>query len=152
MDETIRAQLLERLRLAMPKKQIIEFAPMSRYTTLRLGGPAEVLAEVTSAEQIASALTAADGLNVPVTILGNGSNLLVRDGGIKGLVLHVVTGTEGRNRGRGEIAPWLGRRGLGSCKATGGRHMPGQHVIVALPAILPGTHTLPLHELRRNLL
>ena len=89
MDEQTRAQLLQRLKQTIPKKQIIEFAPMSSYTTLRLGGPADVLAEIASAEQVSAALKAAYELNVPVTILGNGSNLLVRDGGIRGLVVHV---------------------------------------------------------------
>ena len=89
MDETIRLALIERLRESIPKKQISEFAPMSRYTTLRLGGPADVLAEVSSAEQIAAAVSAASALNVPVTVLGNGSNLLVKDGGIRGLVIHI---------------------------------------------------------------
>ena len=92
MDEQIRLELMERLRQSIPKKQILEFAPMSRYTTLKLGGPADILCEVTSAEQIASALSAAHAMQVPVTVLGNGSNLLVRDGGIRGLVVHVGDG------------------------------------------------------------
>ena len=92
MEDHVRAELLGRLKLSIPKKQIVEFAPMSRYTTLRLGGPAEILCEVTSAEQIMEALSAANALEVPVTILGNGSNLLVRDGGIRGLVIHVGDG------------------------------------------------------------
>jgi len=89
MEENVRAELIKRLRLSIPKKQILEFAPMSRYTTLRLGGPAEVLCEVSSAEEIASALTAANALEIPVTLIGNGSNLLVRDGGVRGLVIHI---------------------------------------------------------------
>ena len=89
MEDGVRTELLKRLKLVIPKKQIFEFAPMSKYTTLRLGGPAEVLCEVASAEEIAQALAAANTLEIPVTILGNGSNLLVRDGGIRGLVIHV---------------------------------------------------------------
>ena len=92
MDQTVREQLLKTLGESMPKKQVMEFAPMSRYTTLKLGGPAEVLCEVTSAEEICAALAAANGLDVPVTLLGNGSNLLVKDGGIRGLVIHIGDG------------------------------------------------------------
>ena len=92
MNETIRLELLARLKDSIPKKQMTEFAPMSRYTTLRLGGPADVLVEAAGGEQIAAALKAAHALEVPVTILGNGSNLLVRDGGIRGLVIHVGEG------------------------------------------------------------
>ncbi len=92
METTVREQLLKTLGESIPKKQIMEYAPMSRYTTLRLGGPAEVLCEVTSAEEIRAALAAANALNVPVTLLGNGSNLLVKDGGIRGLVIHIGDG------------------------------------------------------------
>ena len=56
MEETVREALLKTLGESIPRKQIMEFAPMSRYTTLRLGGPAEVLCEVTSAEEIRAAL------------------------------------------------------------------------------------------------
>ena len=92
MNETIRLELLARLKASIPKKQIPEFAPMSRYTTLRLGGPADVLCEIASVEELRAALMAAQAADVPVTVVGNGSNLLVRDGGIRGLVIHVGEG------------------------------------------------------------
>ena len=85
-------QLKEALGSFLSKKQIIESAPMSRYTTLRLGGPAALLCEVQSAEDIRHALKAAKEADVPVTVIGNGSNLLVRDGGVDALVLHVSDG------------------------------------------------------------
>ena len=65
---------------------------MAQYTTLRIGGPADVLVNVVSADEIAVALHAAKNAGAPVTIIGNGSNLLVRDGGIRGLVLRVAGG------------------------------------------------------------
>ena len=82
-------QLLNALSQAFPQKQILQNAPMSRYTTLRLGGPADVLVEVADGRQLSAAITIARELDVPVTVLGNGSNLLVRDGGIRGLVIHL---------------------------------------------------------------
>ena len=81
--------LLNALSQAFPQKQILQNAPMSRYTTLRLGGPADVLVEVADGRQLSAAITIARELDVPVTVLGNGSNLLVRDGGIRGLVIHL---------------------------------------------------------------
>ena len=89
MNEQTRQQLLEKLRLSIPKKQIHENVPMSRFTTLRLGGPADVLAQPSTVEEIAASLSAAAALDVPVTIIGKGSNVLVRDGGVRGLVLHI---------------------------------------------------------------
>lgn len=61
--------------------------PMSRHTTFRIGGPADVMVLPRSAQQAAQALRAAHTAQVPVTIIGNGSDLLVRDGGIRGMVL-----------------------------------------------------------------
>ena len=62
---------------------------MSRYTTLHLGGPAQLLCEPDGPEQLSAAFQAARELDVPVTLIGNGSNLLVKDGGIRGLVVHL---------------------------------------------------------------
>ncbi|MBQ8201044.1 MAG: UDP-N-acetylmuramate dehydrogenase [Clostridia bacterium] len=64
-------------------------ADMARCTTLHLGGPADLMASPSNAEQIQLLLMEAHRLNVPVTIIGNGSNLLVKDGGIRGLVIRV---------------------------------------------------------------
>ena len=70
-------------------ERIIPRAPMARFTTFRVGGPADVLVNIDSAAEISVALRAAKAANVPVTIIGNGSNLLVRDGGIRGLVVRI---------------------------------------------------------------
>ena len=67
-------------------ERIAPQASMAQYTTLRIGGPAEVMVNIHSADEIAVALRAAKQADAPVTIIGNGSNLLVRDGGIRGLV------------------------------------------------------------------
>ena len=92
MEATRREALIEALKQSISKKQIIPFAPMRDYTTLKLGGPAEVLVRVSSVEDLTAALSAAHAVDAPVTVIGNGSNLLVRDGGISGLVLHVGEG------------------------------------------------------------
>lgn len=89
MEASARERLLEALRHSIPKKQIVENAPMSRYTTLRLGGPADVLVQIATAEQLSAAYLAAREAGVEVSVLGNGSNLLVRDGGVRGLVIQL---------------------------------------------------------------
>ena len=61
--------------------------PMSGYTTLRLGGPADYLAFPRSEEEIAALYAEANTAGLPVTVIGHGSNLLVLDGGIRGLVI-----------------------------------------------------------------
>ena len=70
-------------------ERIIPRAIMARYTTFHIGGPADVLVDITAASEIPLALRAAKLAEAPVTILGNGSNVLVRDGGIRGLVIRI---------------------------------------------------------------
>ena len=61
--------------------------PMSAHTTLKLGGPADYLVFPRSAEEIAAMFGEAYEHGLPVTVIGHGSNLLVLDGGIRGLVI-----------------------------------------------------------------
>ena len=69
--------------------QWLENAPLSDYTTFRVGGPATVLAKPQTEEALCALLDWVEQEEIPVLLLGNGSNLLVRDGGFDGLVIHV---------------------------------------------------------------
>ncbi len=62
---------------------------MSRFTTLRVGGPAEALVCPTSPLEVARVVKWAKQRGVAVSVMGAGSNLLVRDGGIRGLVMRI---------------------------------------------------------------
>ncbi len=70
-------------------ERIIPRASMARYTTFRVGGEADVLVNIIDAREVSVALRAAKHADVPVTVIGNGSNLLVKDGGIRGLVIRI---------------------------------------------------------------
>ena len=69
--------------------EIIRDADMRQYTTLKLGGKADWLAFPRSGEEIAALFAEAGNAGLPVTVIGHGSNLLVLDGGIRGLVIRV---------------------------------------------------------------
>ena len=69
--------------------EIIPNAEMSRYTTLKLGGPADWLAFPRSRDEIAAMFREAGENRIPVTVIGHGSNMLVLDGVIRGLVIRV---------------------------------------------------------------
>lgn len=62
--------------------------PLSRYTTIRLGGPAELMAFPASTSELISATGIARERGVPLRVLGAGSNLLVGDDGVRGVVVH----------------------------------------------------------------
>ncbi len=61
--------------------------PLAPYTTFRIGGPADVLYDATTAEELASAVTAARTAGIPYFVLGLGANILVGDAGVRGLVI-----------------------------------------------------------------
>ena len=67
--------------------------PLGRLTTFRIGGDAEMLVEARNADELVRALRAARALGVPVTLLGGGSNVLVSDAGVPGLVVRAHGGT-----------------------------------------------------------
>src|SRR5688500_5565438 len=62
-------------------------APMADYTSLRIGGPADVLLVPADLEELRAIVVWASARGVPITWLGNGSNLLVRARGIRGIVV-----------------------------------------------------------------
>jgi len=64
--------------------------PLGPYTTFRIGGPADVLYDATSADELASAISAARALGIPWFVLGLGANILVGDRGMRGLVIRNV--------------------------------------------------------------
>lgn len=69
-----------------------ENEPMSEHTTFKIGGPADIFIEPTSAETLADIVAACKRWEIPVYVIGNGSNLLVSDLGIEGAVIHISGG------------------------------------------------------------
>lgn len=77
---------------------------LAKYTTLKIGGPADLFYEATTSEELTDALVSAWKLKIPVFVLGGGSNSLVGDKGFRGLVVRNITrrvgivGIKGRMR------------------------------------------------------
>lgn len=63
--------------------------PMARHTTFSIGGAADILAFPRGIGEIKALISLASEHHIPVTVIGNGSNILVRDGGIRGMVLQL---------------------------------------------------------------
>ncbi len=76
-----------------PASLIRTHEPLARRTTLRVGGPADLYVEPAHEADLAATLAAARRLGVPWRVIGRGSNLLVRDGGVRGLVLSLAAFT-----------------------------------------------------------
>ena len=65
-------------------------APLAPLTTFRVGGRADWLADVRTADELQALVAAAAAAGVPVTVLGGGSNVVVADDGIRGLVVRAA--------------------------------------------------------------
>lgn len=78
--------VLRELRKVLREDQIREQEPLSRHTTFRVGGPADLFLTPDST-QISDVMQILKAYQVPVTVIGNGSNLLVGDKGIRGAVI-----------------------------------------------------------------
>jgi UDP-N-acetylmuramate dehydrogenase len=77
-----------RVRLAgIPDLTVSTGAPLSRYTRFGIGGPADLYAETGSVEAFIAALGAARASGIPTIAIGGGTNLVVSDGGFRGIVL-----------------------------------------------------------------
>ena len=68
-------------------ENVIVDAEMKKYVHFRVGGPADILLIPENKDQVVKTIELCKNNNIPYFVVGNGSNLLVRDGGIKGVVI-----------------------------------------------------------------
>ena len=92
--EKNRQQLEQELEKLLTADQIKKEEPLSRHTTFRVGGPAEYLV-TPEISQIPDVVALCTQQEVPLTIIGNGSNLLISDSGLRGVVLEVGKAASG---------------------------------------------------------
>jgi UDP-N-acetylmuramate dehydrogenase len=112
--------------------------PLKRYTAWKIGGPADALLEPRNAGELVEAVERAREHGVPVTVLGGGTNVLVRDGGIRGLTIRLakaLTGVEVEGRSvvaeAGVLYPVL-------ANATAGRGLAGLEFATGIPGTVGG--------------
>lgn len=87
MNQTFVKSVTEQL----PQLGLLRDEPMKKHTTFRIGGPADYYAEP-DMSRISKLIEIAKACDMPVTVIGNGSNLLVGDKGIRGLVIGIGKG------------------------------------------------------------
>jgi UDP-N-acetylmuramate dehydrogenase len=80
------------MRAAFGSDRLRAGVPLAPLTTFRVGGPADWLIETRTSDEIETALALARASRVPVAILGGGSNVLVADAGVRGLVIRTRGG------------------------------------------------------------
>jgi len=124
------------LHRLFPSAQFDE--PLKRYTAWKIGGPADALLEPRTVGDLISATEKAREHDVPVTILGGGTNVLVRDGGIRGLTIRLAKSLteveiEGTNvtADAGVLYPVL-------ANTTAGRGLAGLEFATGIPGTVGG--------------
>jgi UDP-N-acetylmuramate dehydrogenase len=80
-------RLFDQLRLALGTDVVQANEPLARYTALRIGGPADLLVSADSVQALQRSVELAWECQVPCQVLGGGSNVLVSDAGVRGLVV-----------------------------------------------------------------
>ena len=84
--------VLESLQAAMGAGEARLYEPLSKHTTLRIGGPAQYWLEPETEEGFARVVKWCSEKSLPLFVIGRGSNLLVRDGGLRGVVAYLGRG------------------------------------------------------------
>jgi UDP-N-acetylmuramate dehydrogenase len=82
-----RADIYGQLMARLDAKRLKRNEPLAQYTTFRIGGPADLFYDATSADDLAVAVSAARDLDIEYFVLGLGANILVGDKGFRGLVI-----------------------------------------------------------------
>ena len=79
--------IYEEIAKNMPKSEIKRDEPMSKHTSFRIGGPADIWIKVKDIDELKYIVNYANSNNIPLSIVGNGSNTLVKDKGIRGITI-----------------------------------------------------------------
>jgi UDP-N-acetylmuramate dehydrogenase len=163
-----------RLRAILPEDRIRRNAPLAPLTTFKVGGPADWLVHAQRAEEVSAVVSAARELNVPATVIGGGSNVLIADAGIRGIVIRIHGGEAASiaadriradagitinglvrwtiNRGVAGLEMWAGTPGTVGGAIHGNAHFRGRlisELLIEIELIAPdgGVHRVPAGEM-----
>lgn len=81
--------------------------PLYRYTAWKIGGPADALLEPKTPDELIEAVHIARENGVPVTVIGGGTNVLIRDGGLRGLTIRLAKSMKGVTFSKDDEGPYL---------------------------------------------
>ncbi len=117
---------------------VLREEPMSRHTTFRIGGPADLFLTVPEEEALAALLQEAANLEIPLFPLGNGSNLLVSDKGIRGAVF-TLDGSFRKIESKGEFLICGAAAQLSAVSTAAAEHsLTGAQFLCGIPGSVGG--------------
>jgi UDP-N-acetylmuramate dehydrogenase len=125
------------LKIEDPKINIRENVPLSRFSFTETGGPAEMLAFPENVDQVKTLVAACREQDVPLTVIGNASNLIIRDGGIKGLTIIMTKMKEIKVAGD-LVTAQAGARIIDTSFAAGHAGLSGLEFAAGIPGSVGG--------------
>jgi UDP-N-acetylmuramate dehydrogenase len=140
------AALVDALSPALGREHLQTSVPLAPHTTFKIGGPADVLYDATSCDELATAVATARQLGIPCFILGLGANILVGDLGYRGLVIrNVATHVKFHDGGvvRAESGTVIGEL----IPLVVGRGLSGLEHYIGIPSTVGGAVWQNLHFL-----
>lgn len=129
---------IECLERGIEPSRLLINEPMSRHTTFRIGGPADYLVMPSSPQEVQFVLQTAARFGVPITPLGNGSNILVRDGGIRGMVLQIGESMSAIRHTGTKVIAGAGARLGDVSRYAAGHNLTGMEFAVGIPGSIGG--------------
>ena len=124
-------------RLPRPRGRLVADAPLGPQTWFRTGGPAEVLFRPADVADLSSFLSALPA-DIAVTVLGVGSNLLVRDGGVKGVVIRLMRGFTSVSVDGHEVVSGAGALDLSVALTARDNALAGLEFLSGIPGTIGG--------------
>ncbi len=135
MTAMSRPSLIE--RLPPVRGRLTENAPLSTVTWFRVGGPAEVMFKPADEEDLAAFLAGCPA-DVPITVIGVASNLLVRDGGVPGVVIRMGRAFVGIEAKGTEVHAGAAALDVNVAKVAGNAGLTGLEFLVGIPGTIGG--------------
>ena len=126
----------ETLHRLFPSAKLDE--PLKRYTAWKIGGPADALLEPANTDELIEAIKKAREHGIPVTVLGGGTNVLVRDGGIRGLTIRLAKSLKGVEIEGLRVVADAGALYPVLANTTAGRGLGGLEFATGIPGTVGG--------------
>lgn len=131
-------QLYNHLKQCCPGLELLRNEPMARHTTFRIGGPVPLMARPTTEEQVLASVKLAREGEVPLVVLGNGSNLLVADKGAEVFVLDMTGLNRLERTGEREVTAGAGVTLARLATFAAGEGLTGLEFASGIPGTLGG--------------
>ena len=139
---------IDKLKQIIPEKYILSNEPMKKHTTFRIGGPADIFAAPESIEEIEAVCRFAKEEGIPLFVLGNGSNLLVADDGMDGIVLQIYKNYSGIEVNGNELTVKAGTLLSSTSKAALNEELTGFEFAGGIPGTFGGAVVQVLKEVK----